>query len=131
MSSDPKLHQKSPLVRYGFLWATIVLFVASTVGHWTAGWVAFQQEQEEHGQQAEFREFVPEALRDTFENWQAEFMSLGFQIAGLAALYAVGSPQSREGDERKEKKLDLILKAVDPDNAEKEIEKLDRDYARK
>jgi hypothetical protein len=42
----------------------------------------------------------------------------------------VGSPQSREGDERKEKKLDLILKAVDPKNAEKEIEKLDRDYAR-
>jgi hypothetical protein len=54
-----------------------------------------------------------------------------WQIAGLALLYAVGSPQSREGDERKEKKLDLILKAVDPDNAEKEIEKLDRDYARR
>jgi hypothetical protein len=30
-----------------------------------------------------------------------------------------------------EKKLDLILRAVDPDNADKEIEKLDRDYARK
>ena len=43
----------------------------------------------------------------------------------------VGSPQSREGDERKEKKLDLILRAIDPDNADKEIEKLDRDYARR
>jgi hypothetical protein len=46
-------------------------------------------------------------------------------------LYAVGSPQSREGDERKEKKLDLILKALDPDNAEKEIDRLDREFARK
>jgi hypothetical protein len=57
-------------------------------------------------------------------------MSIVVQIGGLAVLYAVGSPQSKEGDDRKEKKLDLILRAVDPDNAEKEIEKLDRDYAR-
>jgi hypothetical protein len=130
MSSDPKLHLKSPLTRRAFLWTTAILFIGSVAGHWTSGWKAFQQEQEEHGQQAEFREFVPEALRDTFENWEAEFMSIIWQIGGLALLYAVGSPQSREGDERKEKKLDLILKAVDPKNAEKEIEKLDRDYAR-
>jgi hypothetical protein len=57
-------------------------------------------------------------------------MSLLWQLGGLAVLFAVGSPQSRESDERKEKKLDLILRAVDPDNADKEIEKLDRDYAR-
>jgi hypothetical protein len=43
---------------------------------------------------------------------------------GLAALYAVGSPQSKERDERKEKKLDLILRKVDAENAVKEIEKL-------
>jgi hypothetical protein len=52
-------------------------------------------------------------------------------VAGLALLYAVGSPQSREGDERKEKKLDLILRAVDPDSADKEVARLDRDYARR
>ena len=130
MAADPKLHQKSTLVRRGFLWITLILFVGSVIGHWTSGWIAFQQEQEEHGQVAEFREFMPEALRDVFENWQAEFMSTLWQVGGLAILFAVGSPQSREGDERKEKKLDLILKAVDPDNAEKQIEKLDRDYAR-
>ena len=130
MSKDPMLHRRSPLVRYGFLWASIILFIGSSIGHWTFGWRSYVHEQEDHGKQAEFSEFVPEALRDVFENWQAEFMSIAFQIAGLAALYAVGSPQSREGDERKEKKLDLILKAVDPENAEKELEKLDRDYAR-
>jgi hypothetical protein len=130
MSRDPKLHTKSALVRHGYLWVIVILFIGSTIGHWTAGWQAFQQEQEDHGKPAEFSEFVPEALRDTFENWQAEFMSIVVQIGGLAVLYAVGSPQSKEGDDRKEKKLDLILRAVDPDNAEKEIEKLDRDYAR-
>jgi hypothetical protein len=130
MATDPKLHLRSPLVRRGFFWATLILFLGSTIGHWTAGWLSYAQEQQTHGQQAEFSEFVPEALRDTFENWQAEFMSLLWQLGGLAVLFAVGSPQSRESDERKEKKLDLILRAVDPDNADKEIEKLDRDYAR-
>ena len=131
MPSSPKLHNRSPLVRYAFLWITLVLFVGSVVGHWTFGWSAYVHEQEDHNQPAEFSEYVPEALRDTFENWQAEFFSLAWQIGGLAMLYAVGSPQSREGDERKEKKLDLILKALDPDNAEKEIDRLDREFARK
>jgi len=129
-TSDPKLHRKSPLHRYGFLWATLVLFLGSLIGHWTSGWSAYVQEQQEHGQPAELSSYVPEALRDTFENWQAEFMGITWQILGLSLLYAVGSPQSKEGDERKEKKLDLLLRKVDPENADKEIEKLDRDYSR-
>jgi hypothetical protein len=78
-----------------------------------------------HGGTPKFRDFVPEA-RDTFENWQAEFMSVAWQTV----LYAVGSPQSREGDERKEKKLDLIPRMLCPKHAEEEIQKLERGYAR-
>jgi uncharacterized protein DUF6766 len=115
-SSDPKLHRRSALHRYGFLWATMVLFIGCVAGHWTFGWTAYANEQRMHGETPRFSDFVPEALRDTFENWQAEFMSVAWQIAGLAVLYAVGSPQSREGDERKEKKLDLILRKLDPKN---------------
>lgn len=128
--ADPKLQRRSLLQRYGFLWATLLLFLGSVVGHWTAGWISYADEQRMHGETPEFSSFLPEALRDTFENWQAEFMSVAWQILGLAALYAVGSPQSREGDERKEKKLDLILRKLDPENADKEIDKLDQDYAR-
>jgi hypothetical protein len=51
------------------------------------------------------------------------------ELMAHAALYPVGSPQSKEGDERKEKKLDLVLRRVDPENAEQGIEK-GRDYAR-
>jgi hypothetical protein len=130
MPADPKLHQKSPFTRRAFFWVTLILFVGSVAGQWTSGWAVFVNEQQEHGQQAEFSEFLPEVTRNTLENWQAEFMSILWQIGGLAVLFAVGSPQSREGDERQEKKIDLILKAVDPKNADKEIEKLDRDYAR-
>jgi hypothetical protein len=60
-------------------------------------------------------DYTIQMLRDTLENWQSEFLQLIWQFAGLAILLYVGSPQSREGDERKEAKLDAILEAVDKD----------------
>jgi hypothetical protein len=45
-------------------------------------------------------------------------------------LYA-GSPQSKEGDDRKEAKLDAILRRIDPEHAEATIRSLDRQYLRK
>jgi len=38
-------------------------------------------------------------------------MQLIWQVAGLAFLMYVGSPQSKEGDDRKEEKLDFIIKS--------------------
>ena len=67
--------------------------------------------------------------RDTLENWQSEFLQLMWQVGGLALLLYVGSPQSREGDERKEAKLDAILKAVDK-HGKKTVTALDRKYRR-
>lgn len=43
-------------------------------------------------------------FRDTMENWQSEFLQLIWQVAGLSILWYVGSPQSKEGDERKRRK---------------------------
>lgn len=51
-----------------------------------------------------------------------------WQVGGLALLLYVGSPQSREGDERKEAKLDAILEAVDK-NGKKTVAALDRNIA--
>ena len=67
--------------------------------------------------------------RDTFENWQSEFLQLLWQVGGLAILLYVGSPQSKEGDDRMEAKIDEILRKVDPQNAERIIQTLDDDYA--
>jgi hypothetical protein len=36
-------------------------------------------------------------MRDTLENWQSEFLQLIWQVAGLAILLHVGSPQSKRG----------------------------------
>jgi hypothetical protein len=68
--------------------------------------------------------------RDTLENWQSEFLQLIWQVAGLAFLLYIKSPQSKEGDDRKEEKLDAILKVVDPQGSDETIKKLDNKYAR-
>lgn len=88
------------------------------------------KEQEAHQEPVVVQEYVIETLRDTFENWQSEFLQLMWQVGGLAFLLYVGSPQSKEGDERKEAKLDLIVKKLDPKNADKLLKEIDSEYLR-
>ena len=113
--------------KYGFLWVTGVLFILSLIGHWFFGWYAYVAEQKDHEAPSEVSGYVIEMARDTFENWQSEFLQLMWQVAGLAFLFYVGSPQSKEADDRKEEKLDLILKAVSKEGDE-EIKKLEKKY---
>lgn len=122
---------KSAFRNYGFFWITLVLFLAALLGHWTFSWFAYVEEQQAHHQAVAFHGYLIEALRDTLENWQSEFLQLIWQVAGLAYFLHVGSPQSKEGDERKEEKLDAILHAVHGKNAERIIRELDDKYDRK
>jgi hypothetical protein len=115
--------------KYGYFWVTLALFVASLVGHWTFGWYAFVTEQQQHGQSAQVGEFVVQAMRDTLENWQSEFLQLIWQVSGLALLYHIGSPQSKEGNDRLEEKVDLILEAVSKES-KAQIAALERQYHR-
>ena len=82
-----------------------------------------------HGQPIETSSYTVLMLRDTLENWQSEFLQLLWQVGGLAFFLFLGSPQSREGDERKEAKLDAILRRLGPDG-ERTIAELDRKYPR-
>lgn len=91
---------------------------------------AYVQEQQAHHLTPDVQGFLIEIGRDTLENWQSEFLQLIWQVAGLAFLLHVGSPQSKEGDERKEEKIDAILKAVEPKKAKAIIEQLDNKYPR-
>lgn len=114
--------------RYSFLWVTLVLFLGSFVGHWLFGWFAFVDEQKAHHEPVETGAYLVLMARDTFENWQSEFLQLAWQVAGLALLYYAGSPQSKGDDERMEGKLDALLKRLDPDGAEALIRSLDERY---
>jgi hypothetical protein len=114
---------------YGFAWVTLGFFLVSFIGHWLFGWFAYVSEQQAHAQPIQVSEYLVEMSRDTFENWQSEFLQLLWQVGGLAILLYVGSPQSKEGDDRMEAKIDEILRRVDPQNGERIIQSLDDDYA--
>ncbi len=114
--------------RYSFLWVTGAIFLVSLVGHWWFGWQAYLNEQAQHGQSPEVNGYLIEMMRDTLENWQSEFLQLIWQVAALAFLYYAGSPQSRGDDERMEAKLDMLLRKVEPEVADRVIKELDRKY---
>lgn len=114
--------------RYGFAWVTGGLFLFSLVGHWLFGWFAYLDEQQALGQQPELAGYMVEMSRDTFENWQSEFLQLVWQVVGLTYFLYVGSPQSKEEDDRLEAKLDAILRHVDRAGAERTIRELDATY---
>jgi hypothetical protein len=116
--------------RFGFAWITALFFLISLVGHWLFGWFAYANEQRAHSEPVEVSGYFVQMTRDTLENWQSEFLQLLWQVAGLAILLHIGSPQSKEGDERKEAKLDAILQRLDPENADKLIRELDVQFHR-
>lgn len=117
--------KKTSFEKYSFIWVTFGFFLFSLAGHWLFAWFAFVDEQTTHGQPPEVTAYFIQTTRDMFENWQSEFLQLLWQVGGLAFLLCVGSPQSKEGDERKEEKIDAILKAVDPQRAETIIREID------
>jgi hypothetical protein len=115
---------------YAYAWITLGLFAFSLAGHWLFGWFAYVDEQAAHGQPVEVSAYTVQMMRDTLENWQSEFLQLLWQVGGLAFFLYVGSPQSREGDERKEAKLDALLRQLGPEG-ERVIAELDQKYPRR
>jgi hypothetical protein len=126
-----KPFKQSILWKKSYLWITLAFFLGSICLHWIFGWYAFKDEQEALHQPIEFNDFLIEILRDTFENWQSEFLQLIWQVAGLAAFFYVGSPSSKEGDDRKEAKLDFIIKQLDPENYENLMQQWDKEFPKK
>jgi hypothetical protein len=83
-----------------------------------------------HGETPQTAAYVNEMLRETFENWQSEFLQLLWQVGGLAYFLYVGSPSSKENDDRTEAKLDAIIRMVGGEKAEKLIGDIDKHYLR-
>lgn len=116
--------------KYSYAWLTIAFFVVSIVGHWVFGWYAFVDEAAEHHQAAEWSAYLVEMGRDTFENWQSEFLQLLWQVVGLAYFLYVGSPSSKENDDRSEAKLDALIRLHAGDKADDIIADIDRRFLR-
>jgi len=116
--------------QYAYAWLTAGFFLVSFLLHWTFGWFAFVDEQRALGQPVETSAFLVELSRDTFENWQSEFLQLLWQVVGLAYFLYVGSPASKENDDRTEAKIDELLRLVGKEKGEKLIAELDERYLR-
>jgi hypothetical protein len=117
--------------KYGYVWITALFFAFSLAGHWIFAWFAYVDQQIAHAQPIEISAYLVEVARDTLENWQSEFLQLIWQVAGLTYLLYVGSPQSREGDERREAKLDAILCSIDKQTGNEVIAELDQKYPKR
>ncbi len=121
----------SPLKKYGFAWVTLGFLAVSILGHWVFGWFAYVDEQQVHEAPVEAGGYIVEMLRDTFENWQSEFLQLLWQVVGLTILLYVGSPQSKESEDRTEEMLKAILKKVDPKEGDKILAEIERKFPSK
>jgi hypothetical protein len=115
----------------GYLWATLIFFIVSISLHWIFAWFAYVQDAEEHGQPIQVRNYFNVTFRDTMENWQSEFLQLMWQVGGLSLLLYVGSPQSKESEERIEAKLDLLVKSLNPEQAKKLLTEIEEKYPKK
>ena len=115
----------------GYLWVTLGLFLISFSAHWAFAWFDYVQEQDSHGAQLSVNEYFNKTMNATMENWQSEFLQLMWQIAGLSFLWYVGSPQSKEGSDRLEEKVDHLIRKADPQNAEEYLLDTEARYPKK
>jgi hypothetical protein len=114
--AEPMFKRPSWPRAYSFGLVTGALFLFAWIGQFLFQLSVERQDAAEHGQQFEWGQFFPAFFASTFENWQSEFLQLVWQAAGLALFYYWGSSQSREGDQRLEAKIDMLLKerGIDP-----------------
>jgi hypothetical protein len=117
--------------KYGYTWVTLGLFLLSLAGHWLFAWPAYVNESRAHREPPQFSEYFVMTMRDMLENWQSEFLQLIWQVAGLSFLLHIGSAQSKEGEERLEEKVDLLLQKLGGSEGERLLRELDRKYPRK
>lgn len=116
--------------RYAYAWLTGGFFLISILGHWLFGWFAYLDEQQSLRQPPEIAAYLVEMGRDTFENWQSEFLQLIWQVVGLAYFLYVGSPSSKENDDRAEAKLDALIRLQAGDKAEDILAEIDQRHLR-
>ena len=129
--AEKSAHRFGVWGKYSYAWLTLAFFVVSMLLHWYFGWNAYQDDAREHGQVPQLAQFATEAARDTFENWQSEFLQLLWQVVGLAYFLYLGTPASKENDDRLEAKIDELLRLQAGDEqGQAMIDKLDEHYLR-
>jgi hypothetical protein len=112
-----RISNRSILKKYAFLWITLILFNGLFIGHWYYRFTTGNTWEDN--------------MRDTFENWQSEFLQLIWQVVPITYLWYIGSPQSKEEEERNQEMLEWIMKRIDRQKAEEFTQELKQKYPKK
>ena len=102
--------------RRGLGYALVVLFAVAWLLHLFTGWQEFVAEQAAHGELATvFGEdgYMWAWWARSFENIMSEFLQLAAFVVLTALLIFEGSAESKDGDDRLEAKVDVILSRLD------------------
>ena len=96
----------------------LMLFLVSLVGHAIAGWKTYNEDQRQHGQtEVAFKAFLAssEFGETVFENWESEFLQMGFYVILTVFLYQRGSSESKKHDGSDEVEENPLAHRNDPD----------------
>ena len=129
--AEKMAHKLGALGKYSYAWITLAFFLSSLLLHWYFGWDAFEDEARQHGEVPEVSQYLTQMARDTLENWQSEFLQLLWQVVGLAYFLYIGSPSSKENDDRLEAKIDELMRIQAGDEqGQALIDEIDKHYLR-
>jgi hypothetical protein len=87
----------------GLLLACLALFAVFFVGMVVSGAATYNQEQQEHGSQAQVSVLTylktGDFVEATFENWESEFLQMGMYVVLTAFFFQKGSSESKPIDQ--------------------------------
>jgi hypothetical protein len=93
---------------FGLSIAFCVLFLTSWAAQGLTEWNVYREEQQDHNAPVDVVEFINEFSQSTLENWQSEFLQLFSFVVLSALLIHHGSAESKDSDDRMERKIDEI-----------------------
>jgi hypothetical protein len=94
----------------------LLLFAASILGQWLAGWHVAIEDAARHGAVAPSLlsyTISPEFLSSVFENWESEFLQMSAYVVLTAILIQRGSAESKDPDSLP-RDADLAVQAMKP-----------------
>jgi predicted nucleic acid-binding protein len=98
----------------GLTVALMLLFAASILGQWVAGWHVANEDAARHGaplMSLWSYAISPEFLSSVFENWESEFLQMSAYVVLTAILFQRGSAESKDPDETDPRDQDLAAQA--------------------
>lgn len=98
---------------YSLSLALFLLFLLSWLLQFIFQYREEYQQALDHGQELTMDKYIDSFASATLENWQSEFLQLFTMVILTTYLIHKGSPQSKDGSQRMERKINELNNKVD------------------